>query len=97
MAKEEVTARILHRLLVSGATARAERMLARMQPADVAPLLSSLHPDEVRSVIELLFRQRRAASVVREHPPELRPVVTDALADQRLADVIGRLEVDDML
>jgi magnesium transporter len=97
MANQEVTARILRRLLVSGATGRADKLLARMQPADVAPLLSSLTPDEVRTVIELLFRQRRAARVVRELPAELLPVVTDALADQRLADVIGRLEIDDML
>jgi len=97
MANQEVTARILRRLLVSGATSRAEKLLARMQPADIAPLLSSLTPDEVRTVIELLFRQRRAASVVRELPPELLPMVTAALADQRLADVMGRLEIDDML
>jgi magnesium transporter len=97
MATQEVTARILRRLLASGAVARAERLLARLQPADVAPLLSGLTPDEVRTVIELLFRQRRAASVVRELPPELLPAVADALADQRLADVLGRLEIDDML
>jgi magnesium transporter len=97
MANQEVTARILRRLLASGATGRAEKLLARMQPADIAPLLSSLTPDEVRTVIELLFRQRRAASVVRELPAELLPLITDALADQRLADVIGRLEIDDML
>ncbi len=97
MANQEVSSRILRRLLASGATGRAERLLARMQPADVAPLLSSLTPDEVRTVIELLFRQRRAASVLRELPPEILPLVTDALADQRLAEVIGRLEIDDML
>jgi len=97
MANQEVTARILRRLLASGASGRAERLLARLQPADVAPLLAGLTPEEVRTVIELLVRQRRAAAVVRELPPELLPVVTDALADQKLADVIGRLEIDDML
>jgi magnesium transporter len=97
MANPEVNARILRRLLASGAAGRAERLLARMQPADIAPLLSGLTPDEIRTAIELLFRQRRAASVVRELPPELLPAVTAALADQRLADVIGRLEMDDML
>ena len=68
MANPEINARILRRLLASGATGRAERLLARMQPADIAPLLSGLTPDEVRTAIELLFRQRRAASVVRELP-----------------------------
>jgi magnesium transporter len=97
MANPEINARILRRLLASGAAGRAERLLARMQPADIAPLLSGLTPDEIRVAIELLFRQRRAASVVRELPPELLPAVTAALADQRLAEVIGRLEMDDML
>jgi len=97
MANQEVNAHYLRRLLASGASGRAERLLARMQPADIAPLLSGLTPDEVRTVIELLFRQRRAAPVLRELPPELLPTVTDALADQRLADVVGRLEIDDML
>ncbi len=76
---------------------RAERLLARMAPADVAMLLPELAPDELRTVIELLFRQRRAARALRELPREMLPQVFEALADQRLADVIGRLEIDDLL
>jgi magnesium transporter len=76
---------------------RAERLLARMPPADIAPLLSGLNPAEIRTVIELLFRQRRAARTLRELPHEILPQVFDAVTDQRLADVIGRLEIDDLL
>jgi magnesium transporter len=76
---------------------RAERLLARMAPADVALLLPELAPDEMRTVIELLFRQHRAARALRELPHEMLPQVFEALADQRLADVIGRLEIDDLL
>ena len=68
-----------------------------MPPADVAPLLSGLTPDEIRTVIELLFRQHRAARALRELPHEMLPQVFDAVTDQRLADVIGRLEIDDLL
>jgi magnesium transporter len=71
--------------------------LARMAPADVALLLPELTSDEIRAVIELLFRQRRAALALRELPNEMLPQVFDALADQRLAAVIGRLEIDDLL
>jgi len=60
-------------------------------------LLPELTPDEIRAVIELLFRQRRAALALRELPNEMLPIVYDALADQRLAAVIGRLEIDDLL
>ncbi|HXV36386.1 MAG TPA: magnesium transporter [Myxococcota bacterium] len=97
MATARVTSRILRRLLASGVTARAERLLARMAPADVALLLPELTPDEIRAVIELLFRQRRAALALRELPSEMLPQVFDALGDQRLAAVIGRLEIDDLL
>jgi magnesium transporter len=97
MANQEVTARILRRLLAGGAAGRAERLLGRMLSADIASLLATLTPDEVRTVLELLFRQRRASGVIRELPPDQLAVVIDVLADQRLADVIGRLEVDDML
>ena len=97
MATPEFTARTLRRLLASGVLTRAERLLAKMPPADVAPLLSDLTADETRTVIELLFRQRRAARVLRELPNEMLPQVFDAVADQRLADVLGRLEIDDLL
>jgi magnesium transporter len=97
MATPQVTTRILRRLLASGVTVRAERLLARMAPVDVAVLLPNLTPDEVRTVIELLFRQRRAARVLKELPHEMLPQVFDAVTDQRLADVIGRLEIDDLL
>jgi magnesium transporter len=97
MATPQITSRILRRLLSSGVTGRAERLLARMAPADVALLLPELTSDEVRTVIELLFRQRRAALALRELPNEMLPQVFDALADQRLAAVIGRLEIDDLL
>jgi len=97
MATPQVTSRILRRLLASGVTGRAERLLGRMAPSDVALLLPELTPDEIRAVIELLFRQRRAALALRELPNEMLPIVYDALADQRLAAVIGRLEIDDLL
>jgi magnesium transporter len=97
MATPQVTTRILRRLLASGVHMRAERLLARMAPADVALLLPELTPDEVRTVIELLFRQRRAARALKELPHEMLPQVFEAVSDQRLADVIGRLEIDDLL
>ena len=97
MATPKVTSRILRRLLASGVTGRAERLLARMAPADAALLLPKLTSAEIRTVIEMLFRQRRAALALRELPNEMLPQVFDALADQRLAAVIGHLEIDDLL
>jgi len=97
MATPEVTTRILRRLLASGVHTRAERLLSRMPPADVAPLLSGLNPAEIRMVIDLLFRQRRAARTLRELPHEILRQVFEAVTDQRLAEVIGRLEIDDLL
>ena len=97
MATPQVTSRILRRLLASGVTGRAERLLARMAPVDVALLLPELTAEEVRTVIELLFRQRRAARALRELPREMLPQVIDAVTDERLANVIERLEIDDLV
>ncbi len=97
MAPTEVTARILRRLLASGVTSRAERLLARVHPADLGPLFADLTPDEIRRVVDLLFGQHRAANTLRELPPELLPQVFEALSDERLAAVFGRLEIDDMM
>ena len=91
------TARTLRRLLASGVTSRAERLLSKMPPADVAPLLSDLSREEVGTVIELLFRQRRAAPVLCEVPPEMLPEIFEAVNDQRLADVLARLEINDLI
>ncbi len=97
MATTQVTQRILRRLLTSGVTDRAERILARMHPADLAPLLGGLTPNEIQTVIDLLFSQRRAATTLKELPSEMLPTVFDAVGDARLAEVIARLEIDDML
>ena len=72
MAKSQETIRILRRLLAEGMTARAERLLTRMRPADRGPVLSGLTPPEVRTVMDLLFEKRRAASTLKELPPEIK-------------------------
>jgi magnesium transporter len=97
MAQPIVTTRILRRLLKSGAHFRVEKMLERIHPADLGPMLSDLTPDEIRIVIDLLFKHRRAATMLRELPPELLPEIIEAISDQRMADVLNRLEMDDML
>ena len=97
MATPQETTRILRRLLASGINSRAERLLMRVHPADLGPLISGLSPPELRTVIDLLFRHRRAARALIELPPEMLPSVFDALGDERLALVLGRLELDDMV
>jgi magnesium transporter len=77
--------------------ARAQRLLARMHPADRGPVISGLTPPEIRTVIDLLFQQQRAASTLKELPPELLPQIFEAVGDERLAQVIARLELDDMV
>lgn len=95
MAKSQETIRILRRLLAEGMTARAERLLSRMRPADRGPVLSGLTPPEVRTVMDLLFEKRRAASTLKELPPEILPQIFDAIGDERLAQIMARLELDD--
>ncbi len=97
MANAQETTRILRRLLAGGLTTRAERLLARMRPADRGPVLSGLTLPELRTVIGLLFDTRRAASTLRELPPEMLPDVFEAIGNERLAQILERLELDDMV
>ncbi len=97
MANAAVTTRILRKLLASGVTSRADRLLQRLHPADLGPLFADLTPDEIRTVVDLLVRQRRAATALKELPPEILPAVLDALSDERLAGVLDRLEIDDLV
>jgi magnesium transporter len=97
MAAPIVTTRILRRFLNSGVHTRAERLLQRVHPADLGPLLADLSPDEIRTVIDLLFKNRRAVTLLKELPPEMLPQVFEAITDERLAQVFSRVEIDDML
>jgi magnesium transporter len=97
MAQPVVTTRILRRLLKTGAHFRAEKLLERIHPADLGPLLADLTPDEIRIVIDLLFKHQRAATMLRELPPELLPEIIEAISNQRMAEVLNHLEMDDML
>lgn len=97
MPESIVTSRVLRRLLKGGLQNHAERMLARVHPADLGPLLADLTPDEIRTVIDLLFSQHRAATMLTDLPPELLPQIFGALTDQRIAEVMARLEIDDRL
>lgn len=97
MPSPDVTTRILRRLLASGVTGRAERLLLRLRAAELAPLLADLTPDELRIVLELLSRHGMAAKTIRELPLELVPRVMDALTDEHLGGVLSRLEVDDLI
>jgi magnesium transporter len=97
MAAPIVTTRILRRFLNSGVHTRAERVLQRVHPADLGPLLADLTPDEIRTVIDLLFKNRRAVTLLKELPPEMLPPVFEAITDERLAQLFSRVEIDDML
>ena len=97
MAQPIITTRILRRLLKTGAHLRAEKMLERIHPADLGPMLAELTPDEIRIVVDLLFKHRRAATVLIELPHEFLPHIIEAVPDERMAEVLGRLEIDDML
>jgi magnesium transporter len=97
MATSIGTIRVLRRLLSGGLYSRADRLLEKIHAADLGPLLADLTPDEIRVVIDLLFQQRRAATTLKELPPELVPQVFEAVSDQRLAEVLSRLQIDDLL
>lgn len=74
-----------------------ERVVDRLQPADIAELLPELPPDDVRKLVDVLFSAERAGRTLRELPVEAMPAILDLLDDQRLSAIVDRAQPDDAL
>ena len=101
MATPQVTTtRILRRLLASGCPRPRRAAAGAHAPRRISdPSSPTWHPTRPGSVIELLFRQHRAARApCASCPRRLLPQIFEAVEDARLAQVLGRLEgLDDLL
>lgn len=97
MSEQNISIDFLRRLLADEDDLQAEERLAEIHPSTLAPLLSDLRAEEIERLVDRLFVQHRAAAMLADLPPELMPKILGAVPDQRLADVLARLEVDDML
>ncbi|HIF96089.1 MAG TPA: magnesium transporter [Myxococcales bacterium] len=97
MTDQDITTDFLKRLLANDGDLLAEERLAQIHPSTLTPLLADLAPDEIQRLIDLLFIRHRAAAMLAGLPAELMPQILEAIPDQRLAEVLARLEIDDML
>jgi magnesium transporter len=95
MARAQVYADILRRLLRSGALGRAEKLLAKLRSADAADVLLRLAPAERRPMLDLTFQAGRAAYVLKEVPPARLGELLDLLEDPRLGALLASAAVDD--
>lgn len=95
MSRPVIHSDILLKLIRSGSLQRAEKVLDRMHPADIAPLFSELRPAEARRLLDLLFSQKRAGKTLSELPEELVPQFLELVDDERLAQVLTRVPPDD--
>jgi len=87
--------RMILRLLRRPNERPARRLLARLHPADIAPLVPMLTPAEQGALFEVLFELRLAARTLRELDAEPLAAVVDRFSDERLAVVIRRMSSDD--
>ena len=97
MPEQNITIDFLRRLLADENDFQAEERLAEIHPSTLAPLLGDLAAQEIERLVDLLFVRHRAAAMLADLPAELMPKILEAVPDQRLADVLARLEIDDML
>ncbi len=88
---------ILLKFIRTGARARAEKLLDRIHPADIATLLGKLRPAEARELIDLLFSSRQAGKTLSELPAEMIPSFLELLDDERLGQILGRIAPDDAI
>jgi magnesium transporter len=96
MTEQDITTEFLKRLLAND-DHMAEERLAQIHPSTLTPLLADLAADEIERLINLLFARHRAAAMLAGLPAELMPRILEAIPDQRLSEVLARLEIDDML
>lgn len=87
--------RLILRVLRRPAERPARRLLARLHPADLAPLVPLLTPAEQSALFEVLFEMRLAARTLRELAPEPLAAVVERIPDERLAVMLRRMSSDD--
>jgi len=87
--------KLILRLIRSPSKRQLRRVLARVHPADIAPLFPLLKPDEQDSLLEVLFELRLAAPTLSEMDTQTLHQVLDEFPDDRLAVIVRRLPADD--
>lgn len=97
MSRPVIHTDILLRLIRSGSLQRADKVLDKLHPADIAMVLGELRPAEARQLLELLFSQKRAGKTLSELPEELLPKFLEMLTDDRLGQVLLRVPPDDAI
>lgn len=88
---------ILLRLIRSGSYQRAEKVLDKLHPADIALLFSELRPAEARVLLDLLFSQKRAGKTLSELPAEMIPQFITLIDDERIGQLLQRVPPDDAI
>lgn len=86
---------ILRRMIRTGAHQRAQKLIERMPPADIAELIPNLSGGEQKTLVELLFNSARAGKVLAELPQEFLPEILPLVEDAQMATIIGRVPPDD--
>ena len=74
---------------------RVLRFIGKSHPADIALLFKGLAPAEVRQLFDVLFSSRRAATTLKELPPELLPDILALIDDENVGRLIVRADPDD--
>jgi magnesium transporter len=74
---------------------RVLRFIGKSHPADIALLFKGLAPAEVRQLFDVLFSSRRAATTLKELPPELLPDILALIDDEKVGRLIVRADPDD--
>jgi magnesium transporter len=87
--------KLILRLIRSPSRRQLKRVLARVHPADIAPLFQLLKPGEQDSLLEVLLELRLAAPTISEMDPQTLHQVLDAFPNDQLAMIVGRLPADD--
>ena len=87
--------RLLLRLVRRPNQRQMRKVLAKIHPADIAEIFVLLTPDEQQRLFGHLLDQRLAARTLRELDADTQRQVLSTLADDQLAAILARLNLDD--
>ena len=88
---------LLRKLLRHGATDRVVRILEKFRPSDIAAMVGSLSPGELRAFLTVLFEHGDVASILLELPDGILRDILESSPEDRVVFLLDQLAPDDAL
>lgn len=97
MAVSPTQLKLLKRLLLSGSDVQVIHAIEKIHPSDISFLFSELPDGEIKRLIDCLVQVKKAGQTLKEIPEFFLPDILELIDDDKLTEIVTRLEPDDAL